>query len=366
MAIARTAIGDLVANIVLPILATVGVALRFLARTKKGQPLKLDDYTILFALILCLGLAAAEIYAACTGLVGVPWDNLESYEAFRKIQFADIIICHVVYGFTKISVVLFYKRIFTLGRTTIVMNALLWIISLFLLVTFFTVLFCSKGVSSFWTTPPQLDGTQYYMVPGTLVLAYAILDIVLDIAVLSTPLPAILRLNLSPRTRLGIVGVFLLGAFCLVCSCVRLYYANILLQFFAAQSKTYQAEMIEDNILWAHIEAYASTFAACLPTLPPLFREGGTFNSFFNSIRSTFSLRSASRNERSQNAETQIPPPKYLKASWFKTNSLRVGANGAAYPNTRDLEAQSQNSDASILRQELEMQRLKGTSQDTD
>jgi hypothetical protein len=50
------------------------------------------------------------------------------------------------------------------------------------------------------------------MIPGTLVMIYANLDIVLDIAVLCTPLPAIHKLHLSVRKRVGIAGVFLLGA----------------------------------------------------------------------------------------------------------------------------------------------------------
>lgn len=38
---------------------------------------------------------------------------------------------------TKVSVVLFYKRIFTVGRTTIATNILLVLISLYIVVTFF-------------------------------------------------------------------------------------------------------------------------------------------------------------------------------------------------------------------------------------
>jgi hypothetical protein len=48
-------------------------------------------------------------------------------------------------------------------------------------------------------------------------------------------------------------------------------------------------ELSEINTLWAHIEAYASTLAARLPTLPPLFK-GRTLHSVVNSVRSIFSI----------------------------------------------------------------------------
>ena len=102
----HAAIGGLVVNVVLPILAIIGVALRYAARLKKRQPLQADDWTILVSLVcsslqyarvfnllifvklLCMAIAANSIYAACTGLHGVPWDHmtLDSFRSFRKVD----------------------------------------------------------------------------------------------------------------------------------------------------------------------------------------------------------------------------------------------------------------------------------------
>lgn len=51
MALPDAAVGSVVANIVLPLVALVGVALRFLVRVRKHQPLQSDDWTILGALV---------------------------------------------------------------------------------------------------------------------------------------------------------------------------------------------------------------------------------------------------------------------------------------------------------------------------
>jgi hypothetical protein len=58
------------------------------------------------------------------------------YSSSTRLNFIDIILCHFVYGLTKISVVLFCKRIFTIGGTQTATNVLLVIISIFVIVSF--------------------------------------------------------------------------------------------------------------------------------------------------------------------------------------------------------------------------------------
>ncbi|PVI08120.1 hypothetical protein DM02DRAFT_621663 [Periconia macrospinosa] len=293
------ATGSVVANLILPLLAVAGVVVRFVVRSRYRQGIKGDDWTILAALILCVGIASSSIWAAYNHLHGVPWDTLtpDKWISSRKLQFSDILVCHLIYGLTKISIVLFYKRVFTLGRFRIAANATLALIIVFIILSFFMVLFCARGVSTFWTTPPMLDGTQYVILPADLITAFAIVDLLLDILVLSLPLPSIWRLQMSRSKRFAVAGVFLLGAFCLVCSCVRLYYVRALFGF-TAKSKLWKVS--DENDLWAHIEAYASTLTACLPTLRPLLVGSNGFNSFFSSFRSLLTRSEATTKEGSQ------------------------------------------------------------------
>ncbi|CAG8961582.1 hypothetical protein HYFRA_00006116 [Hymenoscyphus fraxineus] len=373
MTLSDDGVGFLVANVVLPFLAAVAVALRFAARIMKGTPLKMDDWTILVCLIISTATCAASgIYGAAAGIHGVSWELMtrDTFILFRKMEFSDILICHFVFGLTKISVVLFYKRIFTTRRFVIAANIILAAITLFILVSFFTILFCARGVSTFWSTPPQLEGTQYVIDPPSTITAIAVLDITLDIAVLSLPLPVIKSLHMSSRKRWYVAGIFLLGAFCLVCSLVRLYYVRSLVGFtglsikrksgrFAVALCTAQPAdgtntvLSDDNDLWAHIEACASVFTACLPTLGPLFNSK-TLDSMVGSFRSLFSLRS-----RSTFSLTDGKAPKKGNASensepdtrgWYELNPKGVTKAKVTHDDTVfDPESQSQGSDTIMV-----------------
>ncbi|KAF7536557.1 hypothetical protein G7054_g4412 [Neopestalotiopsis clavispora] len=303
MAVPSDSVGAVVANTILQFLAVVAVALRFRTRYKARQPLGSDDWTIFISMIFSLGLYSSFMYGVSHGLLGVPWATIspDGFVSFRKIQFAAIIICHFVYGLIKISVVLFYKRIFTIVRSfSIASNSLIGLIVLYIIVSFFTMVFCARGVTSFWSTPAVLEGTQYVLYPPTLITIFAVLDVGLDVLVLSLPIPAIMRLKLSRRRKAAVSGIFLLGAFCLVCSVIRLYYTRSL-EGFTDKSIEEKRRLSENNDLWAHIEAYASVFTACLPTLRPMFTGDGDFPRVFGSLKSIFS--NSSRSQISQGTE---------------------------------------------------------------
>ncbi|KAI8944218.1 hypothetical protein F4801DRAFT_585661 [Xylaria longipes] len=354
MALPSFAKDDLITNIILPLSAATAVAIRFYGRKRKGQPWKADDYTILVALVLCLVLAAVEVASAATNVLAGMSNGFAGYSRFRKFQFAEILITHPLYGLTKISTVLLYRRIFTIGRTRIATVVLLVLISVFVIVSFFTFLFCAHGVSTFWNTPIELSGNQWNILPSTLVLIFAVLDIALDLAVLITPLPAIRRLNLTLKKRIAISGVFLLGAFCLVCSVIRLHYSIILVEL-SAQSLAVRTNSIRQNILWADIECYASTIAACLPTFPMVVK-GWTPQGLVGSIRSVLSaiqLRSislrSSHSSHHENTPNQPKPPAADDRGWVKINNNPI-------PKRDHFESESELTYQQSANQDVEMQ----------
>lgn len=74
-------------------------------------------------------------------------------------------------------------------------------------------LFAAQGVSTFWTTPPALEGTEYVLGldPSTLPTAFAVTDVFLDLCVLSLPIPIVFSLNLNVQRKIAVSAVFLLG-----------------------------------------------------------------------------------------------------------------------------------------------------------
>ncbi|ESZ92449.1 hypothetical protein SBOR_7166 [Sclerotinia borealis F-4128] len=336
MAIPEVAVGGVVANVILAIFTIIIVSLRFYARKRSKLALKADDWLILFCLVCSLGLCVECIYAATTGLRGVHLSTLSfpNIERFFEIQFADALICHFVYGLIKLSVVIFYKRIFTSRTFNICANTVLGMISLYMVLSFFLFLFSAHPVAAYWNTSPELIGTQYNLDVPNLVIVCAAVDIFLDLAVLSLPFPVIKGLHMPTEKKLYVSGVFLLGAFCLISSCIRLFYSQKLFG-----TSTPDLNLDDKVYLWAHIEAYASTITACLPTLAPLLRGGRNLGSMIGSVRSIFSIRSKSsslfRRHSSSSQSNGLPSPNSEKPPWNEDGPISVVTGGAC-----DLESQ--------------------------
>ncbi|KAH7406409.1 hypothetical protein DE146DRAFT_647409 [Phaeosphaeria sp. MPI-PUGE-AT-0046c] len=357
MAIAHAAVGGTVVNIVLPLASIIFVALRFHVRIKTRQPLLGDDWTILGALACCIAAASMSIWAAATGINGTPWDQLtrEEYTTFRKFFFTDVLMMHFVYGIIKISVILFYKRIFSIRPFVIAANIALGLSVGFILTAFFTVLFCARGVSSFWNAPLDSTGEEFVLDLGSLIMAYAIIDIVLDVGILALPLPVIGRLHMDRSKRWAVAGVFLLGAFCLVCSIVRLYYVRGMFDFVRFDMQK-RVEIIEENTIWAHTEAHFSTLTACLPILRPLVQENGRMSTIFVSIRSHFTGHSPASTESTRDGGftnksvvNRSHASAELDSSWYP---MRPGVNTqiAAVPRSQRSTDGSMESDTILVK----------------
>jgi hypothetical protein len=70
----------------------------------------------------------------------------------------------------------------------------------------------SRGVSSFWTTPPQDDLTEYTIDFGAFQNAIAGIDLALDVMILSLPIPVIKQLHMTGDRKVSLAAVFMLGA----------------------------------------------------------------------------------------------------------------------------------------------------------
>lgn len=118
----------------------------------------------------------------------------------------------IAYGFIKMGVILFYRRIFQtqkFGLACIIMLAITaaWTISYFIV----TVAACGSNISLIWTyTSIKVLHSQCVQTVDVL-LSYNVTDIVLDVIILSMPLPMIWKLNMTPNRKLAISAIFLLG-----------------------------------------------------------------------------------------------------------------------------------------------------------
>ncbi|MCJ1246387.1 hypothetical protein MMC30_003594 [Trapelia coarctata] len=279
---------------VLPFLALAVVTARFQARRVKKLPLKADDWTILAALILAIGISIETIYATVYAGMGIPQQNFtpELLVENFKFVYADLILVFLTYGLIKLSMIYFYKRIFTTAAFQRVADIALIATACWTLGVVLSFIFMTTPISDFWD---QFGRTNVSF--GALSVTSSTLEVVLDIATLCLPLPVLRSLQISTRRKFYLLCVFWLGIFCVVASAVRLYYSVLLIQVTGAiegpPDWDYITYVINSAHIWSYIEAYVSIIAACLPSLAPLLQSSSAFDSFFKSVRSIFSKSSS-------------------------------------------------------------------------
>lgn len=278
----------LVNSIVFFILATLAVALRIYARKIKSLPLKWDDWTIMFSLLMSLAYSINTWVAADIG--GVDTTTLsppKAAEVFFRCLWIEGLPLGICLASIKISILLFYRRIFVtkiFKRWIDVMTVVLigWAVS-----TIIALCLVADPISGAW------EGGNLKYDFNAFSLAVAGMSIMFDLMVLCFPLPMIRSLKMPTRRKVQIAGIFWLGGFCCIAASIRFYYlyqSNHQVLTGPRPNMFYNATR---GFIWAHIEPNCSIVAACLPTYGPLFMENKNLAGWWASFRSFISLGSS-------------------------------------------------------------------------
>ncbi|KAK3386458.1 hypothetical protein B0H63DRAFT_508501 [Podospora didyma] len=293
-------IGSVVAIMVIGI---ASVVLRMFTRLMHtGHGLAADDYMILFAAVrFSLNLIMGIGTAVCC-LISVPWGGGKhlwsvTHGEFTKLYqttYAFVIVYITCISATKISILLFYRRIFGKGLVWHVVFALAC--AHWAEVTITWLAGC-RPIDYYWRqyTDPTAKGTcidapLFYFCNG-------IIGLVIDVAILLVPLPTstcdredssfeeeadpifflvprsshashtVWKLNLPTTKKIFVGGILLLGGFVCVASAVRIVMMDQLVKsadFTWAMSKVF---------IWSCCEPWVGILCACLPTYAPLVRQ---------------------------------------------------------------------------------------------
>ena len=131
--------------------------------------------------------------------------------------YGTIILDYFVFGVIKVSVIFFYKRLFSVGRFSLWANILLLTVIAWTVAGILAQAFSANPVSNFFLGDFSINW-------GALNIAMAVLDLVFDTLVLLLPLIAISELQVSRQQKISIVGLFWLGFICVISSAVRIYF----------------------------------------------------------------------------------------------------------------------------------------------
>lgn len=289
-------------GITFPVIGFLLVVVRFwMRRGLQKTPLGIDDWTILFASIIVLAMAACSIIGTYLGTMAMDGQpTIDSHLAAQsKLNYVTLVIEKPGYGAIKLSVLFFYRRIFTLGRFRIINDIMVGVIVAWTLAFFFADIFnCGADVSANWD--PKAKETAHCINLFILLLVFAVTDVVTDMAILWMPYPQIKKLQMSLRERWVISGVFMLGLLDLFIGIVRMGFV-IAGEYIPATKANFNPPIMTAPTFWTIVEVGIGVIAANLPALAPLYKHRAklmsSFSSFTEKLLTTRTSKSGSRND---------------------------------------------------------------------
>ncbi|KAI9666608.1 MAG: hypothetical protein M1821_004544 [Bathelium mastoideum] len=323
---------------VLPSLAIIAVVLRFQVRLKtRVDSLDLKNEEMSKALteenqILTIGMGAMMIVGSALGGLARPTPQgttpkgyLTAYDEANKITDKifwtfDLVQCWA-FGTAKLSVIFFYRRIFTGKVFNVISISMVAIVCVWTLGFFFAILFrCGTHFWALWAPLIYLLQNCYLSTP--MFQAFTISDVITDVLILTIPVYWVSKLKMPLTQRVGVCGVFLLGAVTVAAGVARLV-------IFIQQTKNPYLNAdgighLTTEIYWSMIEMGISVVAACLPTMKPLFGKLSPEN-VLNSFRSMFPLRSRTSLTSSRSREANGTEQILHRANYENIDSLENG-----------------------------------------
>ncbi|CAG8956400.1 hypothetical protein HYFRA_00003783 [Hymenoscyphus fraxineus] len=334
--------GTYFVSIFMSFIATLAVGLRFKFRRVRKMKLGGDDWTILCALMLTLAKSIMVIVGTAQHYFGY---HTSIDHATGKIirtgkEVSQVksnlwgrLLLAIALGFIKVSVLLFYRRVFQVKPWFNTLSKIVAVIVILWSVAFSIsgLAHCGTHFSAWW------NGNLVKYCNNTAVenVWFGVTDVVLDLIILAMPIPMIWKLqHVTNRQKIGLSVVFALGLLSTAAAMVRLVITGLIA---LSQSPTLRnaADTIPGardllalnttNAIWQIVELGAAVTGACLPTLRPLLH-GYSPESVVGSIRSALSINSEARSIRRKGSDDEIGdlPLDKTRTTGAPTNSERV------------------------------------------
>ncbi|KAL7929769.1 hypothetical protein V8C35DRAFT_314744 [Trichoderma chlorosporum] len=252
--------------IALMILSAICVALRTVAKLTQGAKLQLDDYFLFAALVLAWGTGIVTIIACYKGIGKHIWNPTVDLEEIIKILWAYEFIYSSVIPLTKLSLILFYYRLFHVSA----FRNVLWFV-LFLVVGWWIAIFVvcivqCQPYDYFWKQYVDPTATGRCINIEHFFVGNAAASVATDFMILLTPIPMVWGLQMPIAQRMTVLGIFFLGGFACVAGLYRIF---VELQMFKSIDLTWG---MSQAFIWSSVEPNIGIVCACLPTFRPLMR----------------------------------------------------------------------------------------------
>ncbi|KAI1384737.1 uncharacterized protein F4822DRAFT_371725 [Hypoxylon trugodes] len=212
----------LAAAAALPALGIIIVMVRFYTRLLHKAKLAIDDFLILPAVVLVSGMGAALIAGVEQEAVGYPtppppdsdpelvftWRD-PKITMVQKVQFVTQLLMIATYGFIKLSIIFFYRRIFIMNagdRFNLVTIICACAIVAWTLAYIFAVAFdCGTHWGAHWGAVADLfaychGGFEVQQIVESLLIT----DLITDVIIIALPMPRIWGLRLTLERKIDL------------------------------------------------------------------------------------------------------------------------------------------------------------------
>ncbi|KAB5539346.1 hypothetical protein GE09DRAFT_315504 [Coniochaeta sp. 2T2.1] len=241
-------------------LAAAVVAMRFYTRMRIVRVLGWEDWWILVALVLSLGVSTSNIIMACFGY-GEHQATVESYHsvAIAKTSFALTVLYQLSLTFTKISILILYLRLLTWHNARYAVWVLMGIVLIYNIWGFITEMTICIPLSKLWE-----DTTYGSCHPISFTWAGIGLHIATDFLIFFLPIPVFVNVKMTRRKKMTVLAVFTVGFIACIVSIIR---AVRIYQLLDSQDPGF--DFVEISY-WNLAEVNVSIICACLMTFKPL------------------------------------------------------------------------------------------------
>ncbi|KAF6232604.1 hypothetical protein HO173_009272 [Letharia columbiana] len=255
---------------VLIVMQILMVGGRFVSRKLRKVPLAADDYVLLTAAILTVGLCALALAFPRIGGIGAPivitqMEELSEGKVLGQSFMAWLILYGLSIALSKCAILLLYLRVFTTSNkafTTCVYLTGSVVVATGIANTFAALFQCSPVAYAWNKSLPGGHCIDEVAFARSMTLP----NVVTGAIMLVVPLPLSWRLNLTLSARVALTATFLHGIISgFVASCARL------IIFFRTNPSAFSNDTSLVWTIWTINEPANYIIAASLPTLRPLF-----------------------------------------------------------------------------------------------
>ncbi|KAF2756048.1 hypothetical protein EJ05DRAFT_502515 [Pseudovirgaria hyperparasitica] len=258
-------------SVVLIVLTTIAIVLRFIARRSRSLHIGVDDWFALVAWVIAIPMCSLNITMIKWGLGRHVW-GADVQVLWKVVQttWAFTLLYAWVHFFIKFSILFFYHRVFSfriawfkLACYACGVYAVSWTLA-----AFFAAGFQCSPVSFLWTSVqlnPPANG-KCHLQNGRAALAFAALNSLLDILIFILPMAMLWNLHMKRARKLSLIAVFATGAFAITAGLLRL--SNSYLSIDPNADVTW---VLADINLWTIAEACVGIICASMPVIGPLF-----------------------------------------------------------------------------------------------